>query len=77
MYRKRRQLLPMLLVLASGLLLFQPHMAGDWVWPLMAPHGHTAFLFTPSTAVAASTAASSDTKLPPHAVWLAAHFTLP
>jgi hypothetical protein len=69
MYRKRRQLLPMLLIFASGLLFFQTHMAGNAVWPFMAPHGHTAFIFTPSKAVAASTAASSDTKLVPHAVW--------
>jgi len=69
MDRKRRQRLPMLLVLASGLSFFQTQIAGDVAGVWIAPAAHTAFLFTPSIAVAASTAAPSDTKLPPHAVW--------
>lgn len=69
MYRKRLRRLLIPLVLASGLFfLLETPVAGDLAWLSTAPHGHTAFIFMPSTAVAASTAVPSDTKLPPHAV---------
>ena len=70
MYKKRLRPLPMLLVLASGLLcLLQLQVAGDLTWPSTSPHEPTAFIFTPSTAVAASPAVPSDVQLPPHAKW--------
>ena len=69
MYRKRLRRLLIPLVLASGLFfLLETPVAGDLAWLSTAPHGHTAFIFMPSTAVAASTAVPSDTQLPPHAV---------
>jgi len=67
MYKKRLRPLPMLLVLTSGLLcLFQLQVAGDLTWPSTSPHEPTAFIFTPSTTVAASPAVPSDVQLPPH-----------